>query len=122
MSISNFLKGNVEVKEEKITIDLNKFRKPIKIVENKTKSCPYCSKNRFIVVYKRKSNKILAHRCEYCGNSIFVKEKVKRIIKEEEIIQSNEDVGFECPVGGIKKCVFEACSFFYGNNCELIKK
>ena len=118
MSISNFLKEKIEIKEEKNTIDLSKFRKPVKIVENRNKPCPVCSKNRFIVVYKRKSNKILAYRCEYCGHPIFVKEKVKQTIKEEKVIKS--DVEFECPVGEVKKCVFEACSF-YGNICKLRK-
>lgn len=119
MSISNFLKEKIEVDVKNIK-DLKKFRKPTKIIVSKNKTCPSCGKNRFIVVYKRKSNKILAHRCEYCGHSIFVKEKIKQIIKKEEIIQLDGDVEFECPVGGIKNCVFEACSF-YGNICELRK-
>ncbi|KKL03631.1 hypothetical protein LCGC14_2624170, partial [marine sediment metagenome] len=32
-----------------------------------------------------------------------------------------ENTEFKCPVGGIEKCVSEACSF-YNNICKLIKK
>lgn len=120
MSISNFLE-KVEVKEEEKSVkDLNKFRKPVKIIKAKNKVCPFCEKNRFIVVYKRNSNKILAYRCEYCGHPIFVKEKVKRNVKKEEIMQPVENIEFKCLVGGVKKCVLEACSY-YNNICELTK-
>ena len=117
MSISNFLKEKIEIKEERSVKDLKKHRKPVKVI--KTKICPFCDKNRFIVVYKRNSNKVLAYRCEYCGHSIFVKEKVKRIVKEE-VMQFVEDIVFKCPLGGVKNCVLEACSF-YGNICDLTK-
>ena len=118
MSISNFLKEKIETKEKTSIVELKKHRKPVKIIENRI--CQICDKTKLIIVYKRNSNKILAHRCEYCGHPIFVKEKVKKVVKKEEIIQSVRDIVFECPVGGVKKCVFEACSF-YGNNCKLTK-
>ena len=119
MSISTFLKEKVEIKDKTNVKDLKKHRKPVEIIENK--NCPFCDKNRFIVVYKRNSDKILAYRCEYCGYPIFVKEKVKRVVEMEEITQPIRSIGFECPVGEAKNCVFEACPF-YGNICKLTKK
>jgi len=121
MSISNFLKEKVEIKEENIK-DLNKFRKPVKVIKVKNKACSSCGKNRFIVAYKKNSNKVLAYRCEYCGHPIFVKEKVKKVVKKEENEQLVEDIGFKCPVGGVRYCLLEACFYYNDNTCELTKK
>jgi len=114
VSISNFLKEKKE-----ITKDLKKLRKPKKVIRFKNKVCEFCGRNRFNVVYRMNSDKILAYKCDYCGNSIFVKEKAKKGVKKETK-QPGENTEFKCPVGGIEKCVSEACSFY--NICKLIKK
>ena len=115
MSISDFLK---EKAKEKNIINLKEFRKPKKFVKFKNKVCEYCGKNKFLVVYKMISNDILAYKCDQCGNSIFVKDKSKKVIKKEETISFEKDIIFKCPLGEIDKCVFEICSF-YGNICKL---
>jgi len=121
MSISNFIKDKVDVKEEKSVNDLKKFRKPVKFIKFKNKVCEFCGKNKFLVCYKKDSEDVLAYKCNHCGNSILAKEKAKKVVKKEVIKQLDENVEFKCLAGGIEYCIFEKCSF-YGNICKLIKK
>ena len=108
MSISNFLKEK---------INLEKSRKPVKIIKSKSKICSICDNKEFIIIYKRYSDEILAYRCVYCGHGILARDK--KHSKKEEIDNSN-NISFECPLGGIEFCL-ESCSF-YNNICELKQK
>ena len=98
MSVNKFLTDQVDKKE--VSDDLKKFRKPIKYVTNNKKECSSCGKNRFIVVYKMKSDKILAYKCDYCGDVIFKKEK-----KSKKIIKKEENGEFKCLLGDVKFCI-----------------
>jgi len=116
MSISNYL----EKKDKKVIViveDLKKLRKPIKII-NRKKPCDYCGKYRFTVVYKRRSDKVLAYKCEYCGYSVFVGKKVENVINKEKIEPSIKSIDFKCPLGGLEYCVRSTCTY-YGNICNL---
>lgn len=64
--------------------NLKKFRKPIKIVIDKNRRC-FCGSNKFVICYKRCPNEILAYKCNNCGTSIFVKEKIKKFKNSREI-------------------------------------